>query len=85
MNQASKNEKYYQNMSCISHTEHPKEYHDSLVIAPTVSTIFYIWTLWKSKGLKKLKLLYEKNQYALKVVLHICQIFTSTWESLLSY
>lgn len=32
--------KHYQNMSCISHTEHPKERHYSLVIAPIVSTIF---------------------------------------------
>lgn len=35
MNQASINEKYYQNMSCISYTEHPKEHRYSLVIAPS--------------------------------------------------
>lgn len=27
-------------MSCISHIEHPKEHYYSLVIDPTVSTIF---------------------------------------------
>lgn len=58
MKQASKNEKYYQNMSCISHTEHSKENCYSLVIDPTVSTIFISEHFEKAnEGLKKLKLL----------------------------
>ena len=63
MNQASKKKKkkrkkkkYYQNiLSCVSHTEHSKE-HYSLVIYPTVSTIFISEHFEKAtKGLKKLK------------------------------
>lgn len=57
MNQASKKmKKHYQNMSCISHTEHSKEHYYSLVIYPTVSTIFISEHFEKAtKGLKKLK------------------------------
>lgn len=40
MNQTSKNEKDYQNLSCISHSEHPKEHQLQPFIDPTVSTIF---------------------------------------------
>lgn len=45
-------------MSCISHSEHPKEHYYTLVIDPTVSTIFISEHCEKAtKGLKKLKLL----------------------------
>lgn len=39
-------------MSCISHTEHPKEHRYSLVIAPTVSTIFMCERFEKAMVLK---------------------------------
>lgn len=44
-NQAGQNEKYYQNMSCKFHTEHPKEHRYSLVIAPTLAPFLYLKTL----------------------------------------
>lgn len=54
MNQASKNEKDYQNMSCISHTDHPKDHGLQPCYRSTVSTIF-IFEHWKKKKTKDLK------------------------------